>query len=318
MESAVANLVSPGDRVLVVSAGYFGERWGQIASRYGADVVHLPYAWGETPEPADVAARLRESGAGVVFCTHSETSTGVVADVRAVAEQARAAGALTVVDAISSLGALPLEQSEWGLDVVVSGSQKALMTPPGLAIASPSQAALERARKATSPRFYLDWARAFSAQADVRTPFTPAVTLIRGLDVALDLLLAEGLEAAWERSRALGRACRTGVKAMGLELFSPDEDRSAVVTAITVPAGVDGAGVVKAMRDRYGVTAAGGQGELKGRIVRIGHIGYVGIDDVAVALDALERALSDAGASVEGGAGPAAAREAYAAAGVGA
>ena len=312
MESAVANLVSPGDPVLVVSAGYFGERWLQIATRYGAGVAELRYAWGETPEVVDVAARLAETGARVVFCTHSETSTGVVADVRAIAEQTRAAGALCVVDAISSLGALPLEQAAWGIDVVVSGSQKALMTPPGLALVSPSAAALEAARAATSPRFYLDWERTLAAQAELRTPFTPAVTLIRGLDVALDLLLADGLEAAWERSRLLGRACRAGVRAMGLELFSPDEDRSAVVTAIAVPDGVDGAGAVRAMRERYGVTAAGGQGELRGKIIRIGHIGYVGIDDVAVALDALERALADAGADVEAGAGPAAAREAHA------
>ena len=312
MESAVANLISPGDRVLVVAAGHFGERWIQIATRYGADVAELRYAWGETPDPADVAVSLSETGARAVFCTHSETSTGVVADVRAVAEHARAAGSLCVVDAISSLGALPLEQAEWGIDVVVSGSQKALMTPPGVALVSPSPAALEASQRATSPRFYLDWERTLAAQAERRTPFTPAVTLIRGLDVALDLLLADGLEAAWERSRLLGRACRAGVRAMGLELFSPDEDRSAVVTAITVPDGVDGAGAVRAMRDTYGVTAAGGQGELRGKIVRIGHIGYVGIDDVAAALDALERSLADAGAEVEPGAGPAAAREVYA------
>ncbi len=217
-----------------------------------------------------------------------------------------------VVDAISSLGAIPLEQDAWGIDVVVSGSQKALMTPPGLALASPTAAALEASRRASSPRYYLDWEHALRAQAETLTPFTPAITLIRGLDVALDLLLADGLEAAWERSRRLALACRAGVKALGLELFSPDEDRSAVVTAIRVPEGVDGAAVVRAMRERSGVTVAGGQGELKGKIVRIGHIGYVGLDDVAAALEALGLALATSGVSIDPGAGPEAARNAYA------
>ena len=302
MESAVANLCSPGDRVLVVSAGYFGERWAQIAGRYGCDVVHLRYAWGDVPDAGDVAARLAETGgARVVYCTQGETSTGVVADVKAIAERAGAAGALCVVDAVSCLGAVPLESDVWGIDVVVSGSQKALMTPPGLAFASVSPAALAAARSATSPRFYLDWERTLTSQAERRTPFTPAVSLVRGLDAALDLLLADGLEAAWERSRRLGRACRAGVRAMGLELFSPDDDSSAVVTAVRVPPGLDGAAIVRSMRERSGVTAAGGQGELKGKIVRIGHIGYVDLGDVTAALAALERAVAEAGGAVEGG-----------------
>jgi aspartate aminotransferase-like enzyme len=296
-----------------VSAGHFGERWSLIARRYRAEVIELRYPWGETPRPEDVGERLAATaGITAVFCTHAETSTGVVSDVRAIAEQARAAGALTVVDAISSLGAIPLEQDAWALDVVVSGSQKALMTPPGLALASPSAAALEAARLASSPRYYLDWERALRAQAEQRSPFTPAVTLIRGLDVALDLLLADGLEAAWDRSRRLALACRTGVKALGLELFSPDQDRSAVVTAIHVPAGIDGAGLVRSMRERHGVTVAGGQGELKGKILRIGHIGYVDIDDVAAALEALGLALADAGLPLEPAAGAEAARGSYA------
>ena len=252
------------------------------------------------------------SGVTALFCTHAETSTGVVSDVRGIAERARATGVLTVVDAISSLGAIPLEQDAWGIDLVVSGSQKALMTPPGLALASPTAAALEASRRASSSRYYLDWEHALRAQAETLTPFTPAITLIRGLDVALDLLLADGLEAAWERSRRLALACRAGVKALGLELFSPDEDRSAVVTAIRVPEGVDGAAVVRAMRERSGVTIAGGQGELKGKVVRIGHIGYVGLDDVAAALEALGLALATTGRSIDPGAGPEAARDAYA------
>jgi aspartate aminotransferase-like enzyme len=304
MESAVANLVSPGDRALVVSAGYFGERWAQILERYGADVRHLRYAWGETPDPADVVRELAGGDVELVYCTHCETSTGVVGDVRAIAEAARVAGALCVVDAVSSLGAVPLEQEAWGIDVVVSGSQKALMTPPGLALASPTAAAVERSREASSPRFYLDWARALAAQGQGRTPFTPAVSLVRGLDVALGMLLEAGLEQAWERSRRLGAACREGAKALGLELFSPDEDRSAVVTAISVPDGVDGVELVRRMRERSGVTVAGGQGELRGKIVRIGHIGFIGLDEVNAALEALALALAEAGVPVE----PAAAR----------
>jgi serine---pyruvate transaminase len=299
MESAVANLVSPGDRVFVPSAGYFGERWVQILERYGADVVHARYAWGETPDPEQISSALADAGAELVYCTHCETSTGVVADVAAIAEEARAAGALCVVDAVSSLGAVPLEQSAWGIDVVVSGSQKALMTPPGLAFASVAESALARSATATGPRFYLDWERTLRTQRETRTPFTPAISLIRGLDAALGLLLQEGIEAAWERSRLLASFCRETVKSMGLELFSPDEDRSAVVTAISVPTGIDGSAIVRAMREQHGVTVAGGQGELKGKIIRIGHIGHIGRDDFVAALAALEHSLAEAGAPLE-------------------
>jgi aspartate aminotransferase-like enzyme len=185
------------------------------------------------------------------------------------------------------------------------------MTPPGLAFAAVADAALEAAGRATSPRYYLDWQRTLTAQEDLRNAFTPAVSLVRGLDAALELLLAEGLEAAWERARRLGRACRAGVKAMGLELFSPDEDRSCVVTAIRCPEDLDGAAIVRTVRERGGVTIAGGQGPLRGKIVRIGHIGYVGVDDVAAALDALELAIAEAGLPVEHAAAASAAREAY-------
>jgi aspartate aminotransferase-like enzyme len=302
MDSAVANLCTPGERALVVSAGHFGERFAEIAARYGFELEHLRYSWGETPDPSDVRARLAElGGARVVFCTHCETSTGVVADVEAIAAAARGAGALCVVDAISSLAAVPLEQDAWRIDVVVSGSQKGLMTPPGLAFASASEAALAAAAKASTPRFTLDWERALRAHADGHTPFTAAVSLIRGLDAALELLLADGLEAAWERSRLLARECREGVKAMGLELFSPDEERSAVVTAVRVPDGVDGQALVRSMREQSGVTVAGGQGELSGRIFRIGHVGYVDREDVAAALAAVERALAEAGVPTPAG-----------------
>jgi aspartate aminotransferase-like enzyme len=310
-ESAVVNLLSPGSRVLAVAAGEFGERWGALAAAYGADVHELRYAWGETPRADDVRARVEESGAEVAFLVHSETSTGVVADVQALAQAAHDAGALVVVDAVSSLGAVPLETDAWGLDVVIAGSQKALMTPPGLSLAVVSPPALERAGRSTNPRFYFDWARMKTSLETGTTPFTPAVSLVASLDTALGMLLDEGLEAAFVRHAALGRACREGAKAMGLELFSPDEDRSAVVTAILTPPGIDARELVRALRDGFGITVAGGHGELAPRLFRIGHIGYYDVFDVTTALAAVELLLSERGADIERGAAVARALEAY-------
>src|SRR5512132_3154077 len=207
MESAVSNLTGMGDRVVVVSAGHFGERWTKLARNFGCEVDELRYEWGEAPAAEDLAARLRElGGAKVVFVTHSETSTGVVADVRALAATAKEAGALVAVDAISSLGAIPCETDAWGLDVVVTGSQKALMSAPGLAMVSVSDPAWEARAKARCPRFYFDWQRARDAQAKLDAAFTPAVSIVVGLNVALGLLLEKGLEAAFEEHVRLGRA----------------------------------------------------------------------------------------------------------------
>ena len=299
-ESAVANLVTPGERHLVLSAGNFGERWAGMVQAFGADLVHVKLEWGETPEPEDLRSAL--AGAGdvrAVYLTHSETSTGVVCDVQALAAVAKEAGALVVVDAVSSLGAVPLETDAWELDVVVSGSQKALMTPPGVAFVSVSSPAL--AATGTSPRYTLDWERTRKAQAKLDAPFTPAVSIVRALDVALGLLLEEGLEAAFDRHARLGRACREGAKAMGLELFSPDEERSAVVTAIRAPEGVDATEIVSSLRHRFGITIANGQGDLKGKVFRIGHIGWFDIFDITTALAAVELVLADAGAEIERG-----------------
>jgi serine---pyruvate transaminase len=311
MESAVANLCSPGEPVLVVSAGYFGERWASLATAYGADVDHLRYAWGEIPSPDEAAERLRERPATAVYLTQSETSTGVVSDLPPFAAAARDAGALSVVDAISSLGAVPLETDPWGIDVVASGAQKALMTPPGLALLSASPAAWEARERASSPRFYFDWERTRKGQATLDAPVTPPVSLVAGLNVALGMLLEEGLEGAFERHVRLGRACREGVKAMGLELFSPDDDSSAVVTAIRVPDGIDSDELVLLLRDRHGITLAPGQGELKGKIFRIGHIGYYDVFDITTALAAAELALVELGADVERGVAVTRALEAF-------
>jgi aspartate aminotransferase-like enzyme len=312
MESAVSNLTRPGDRVVVVSAGHFGERWAEMARNFGCEVDELRYEWGEAPLAEDLAQRLRElGGANVVFTTHSETSTGVVADVQALATAAKDAGALVAVDAVSSLGAVPLETDAWRLDAVISGSQKALMTPPGVATVSVSPDAWAAVDRGESSRYYFDWHRTRIAQETFDPSFTPAVSIVVGLDVALGILLDEGLEQAFERHARLGRACRAGVKAMGLELFSPDDDRSAVVTAINAPDGIDSGELVQTLRDRQGVVLAPGQGPLKGKIFRIGHIGYYDVFDITTALAGVELVLSELGAEIDRGVAVTAALEAF-------
>ena len=310
-ESAIVNLLSPADRVLAVSCGEFGTRWQRMAAAFGCEVVPLDYAWGETPQAAQLSEALAASGAGTVFLVHSETSTGVVSDLEPLLAVCRDAGALTVVDAVSSLGAVPLETDAWDADVVVTGSQKALMTPPGLAFVSVSEDAWRRRETATLPRFYWDWAAMRKAQEKGSTPFTPATSTVVALAEALRLLLENGLEACFARHIALGRACRAGLKAMGLELYSPDEDSAAVLTAALTPEGVDAVTLRLGLRDRHGITIAGGHGDLVGRLFRIGHIGYVSIDDIATALAAVEKELVAAGAHVEPGVAAPAAREAF-------
>jgi len=310
-ESAVVNLHSPGDRVLAVSQGEFGERWQKLAAVFGCDVIPLAYAWGDVPTPDDLRGALAESGAGTVFLVHSETSTGVVCDLEPLLAVCREAGALSVVDAVSSLGAVPLETDAWGADVVVTGSQKALMTPPGLSFASVSDRAWTRAEQASLPRFYWDWERQRRAQAKGSTPSTPATSLVVALVEALGLVLEGGLEAVFARHRALGRACRAGIKEIGLELYSPDDDSAAVLTAALTPEGIDAVALRLALRDRHGITIAGGHGELIPRLFRIGHIGHVGIEELAGALDAIEQELAAAGADVEPGRAAPAAYEAF-------
>jgi aspartate aminotransferase-like enzyme len=297
MESAVANLCSPGDRVAVVSHGAFGERWVAICEQHEIEVHPIRYEWGESPEPSEVGAAVAEAGVEIVLCQQSDTSTGVVADVQGIKEAV--GSALLVVDAISSLGAVPLETDAWGIDVAVSGSQKALMCPPGLATVSVPEHVLARARKSRS--FYFDWLANKAAQDKLDAAFTPAVSLIKSLDVALGLLLADGLEAGFERHMRLGRAARAGIKAMGLELFSPDDDTAAVVTAVHAPAGVNSDELLLHLRERHGVTLAPGQAQLKGKIFRIGHIGWFDVFDIASALAALELSLTELGADIERG-----------------
>jgi aspartate aminotransferase-like enzyme len=307
MESAVTNLARTDERVAVVVAGAFGERWVAICQHHGLEVQRIDYAWGEVPVPGEVGAAVAESGARLVLCTQSETSTGVVADIQAL--KAEVGDAVLAVDAVSSLGAVPLETDAWGVDVVVSGSQKALMCPPGLAMASVAEPLWETLPPSRS--FYFDWRATRKAQEVFDSAFTPAVSLVRGLDVALGLLLDAGLEAAFERHVRLGRATRAGIKAMGLELFSPDDDSAAVVTAVRTPEGVDGTALLRHLRDRHGVTLAPGQGDFKGKIFRIGHIGFFDVFDIAVALAAVELSLTELGAEIERGVAVQRAFEAY-------
>jgi serine---pyruvate transaminase len=311
MESAVANLLSPGDDVLVASAGNFGDRWTKIAHAYGIEPRIHAQPWGEALDPAAVAAQVQ--GAVAVYITHSETSTGVVHDVRAITEALRPSGALLVVDAVSSLGGVELAMDEWGVDVVVSGSQKALMTPPGLAFVAASERAWAIAGQAALPRFTLDWRLTRDSQEKVQTPFTPPITLVAGLNAALAMIEAEGPENVWARNRLLGRAAREGAKALGLELFSPDDDSSSMVTAVQMPDGVDGQEVYGLLRDRFGVVLAGGHGPLRGKVIRIGHMGYMNRFDIITALSALELVLADLGyRAPTAGAGAARAVEVFA------
>jgi aspartate aminotransferase-like enzyme len=319
MESAVANLVGAGEPVAVASAGKFGERWVELCEAYGGEVAHLDVEWGERIEPAELDRLIAEMKRPpvAVFATQSETSTGVVHDVRDLTAVAHDHGAVICIDAISGLGAVDLPQDEWGVDVLVSGSQKSLMCPPGLAFASANERALALAAEHPGRRYYFDWGRTAAGQREQppNSPFTPAVTLWRGLDVALELIRREGLERVFERHAILARAARAGVAALGLERFGPDDEGANVVTAATLPGAIDGAQVPKLMRDRYGVTAAGGQGRLKGRIVRIAHCGYYGAFDIVVALSALEMALRDLGLEVEPGSAAGAAQRVFSEAG---
>jgi aspartate aminotransferase-like enzyme len=320
MESAVANLVGgsgshPPTKALACAAGKFGERWIGLCEAYAADLVRYEPGWGERLDPAEVG-RLAE-GCEVVFATLSETSTGVVHDVQAIAEAVRPSGAILVIDAVSGLAAAELRTDEWGVDVVVAGSQKALMCPPGLSFASVSQRALDAAAAKPGGRYYLDWGKTAKAQRADKpsSPFTPAVSLFGGLDVALDLILDEGLEDVWARHALLSRATRAGAAALGLDLYGDPDERSNVVTAIELPGDVDGAKVPGALR-RLGITANGGQDHLKGKILRIAHCGYFGAFDILTSLSGLEIALAQLGHDVEHGAGVGAAQRVFVEAGV--
>ncbi|MDX6600031.1 MAG: hypothetical protein QOE87_3918 [Gaiellales bacterium] len=289
-ESVYANLVEPGDRVLCVSAGAFGDRWVAMARAFGADVTVLECEWGRRPDPAAVIDAMADESLKLAVVVHSETSTATVADIQAIGEGTRGRSCLLAVDAVSSLGAVPIETDAWGLDVVVSGSQKGMSTPPGLSFASVSPAAWERSRETSTPRFYFDWKRTLDAQTGGGSPFTPATATVNALDVAIDRVLDEGLEAIWQRTRDMAGRFRARVLAEGLELYSPDDESCSLVTAIRVPEGADATDLRKAVL-AAGYIIEGGRGRMAGKVLRFGHLGATDERALDAGLDALLAAL---------------------------
>ncbi|MGQ9497040.1 MAG: pyridoxal-phosphate-dependent aminotransferase family protein [Desulfotomaculales bacterium] len=312
MEAAVVNTINPGDKVLVLVTGKFGERWRDLARIYGADVIEMNFGWGNPVDVDAVKARLdAEPGICAVLATHNETSTGVVNDIAALGAMLRGRDALLVVDAVSSLGGIEIRTDAWGVDILVTASQKALMVPPGLAVISVSPRAWERIGGCRAPRYYFDLPAARKALAKWNTAYTPAVSLFYGLDAALDLILAEGLPQVFARHKRLAAAARAAVKALGLKLFPPEAVASPVVTAVHAPGGEDADELRKVLAGRFGIYFAGGQGELKGRIFRIAHMGYVDEADILCVIAALEVALATLGYDVALGSGTAAAQRVF-------
>lgn len=308
MEGAVVNACSPGDRVLVIQGGKFGERWAEICQAYGLSVIPVEVPYGKAVDPQAVAAALRgEPSIAAVFVTHSETSTGVLHDLGAIAAIVRQTPALLVADAITSLGVVNLPTDAWGVDVVVAGSQKAMMLPPGLAFACLSDRAWAAAERARLPRYYFNFLVERKIQAKHQTAWTPAISLIAGLKAALDLLQAEGLSAIFARHERLARATRAAVTALGLDLFA--ERPSPAVTAVKVPEGVDGGAIVRVLRDKHGISIAGGQGSMQGKIFRIATLGYADAYDVLTGIAALEFTLAELGYPVRLGDGLRAAQD---------
>jgi len=303
MEAAVCSLLSPGDKAIVVRAGKFGERWGELCEAYGIEFIPIDVKWGTAVDPNDIKKILeKDNKIKAVYVTLCETSTGVGTDVETIAKVTKGFEAVLVVDAISALGAEPVKTDEWGIDIVVSGSQKGLMIPPGLAFITMSDKAWRLAEKSTLPKFYFDLKAYKKAIEKDDTPYTPAVNLIIGLAEALKMIKREGLDNLVNRHRKHSKAVREAVKALGMDLFAP-EAYSEAVTAVNVPDGIDGGKLVKTMRDKYGVAIAGGQSQLKGKIFRIATMGYITADDLKKGFETLETVLAELGYKFEKGAG---------------
>ncbi len=311
MEAAVTNFLCTGEKVLTVDAGFFGQRWGEIARRYGLRVAALERPWGETAGPEELGPLLRQHpDAAAVFLTHSETSTGALFDLRALAECVRRESeALVIVDGISAVGVLPYEHDDWGIDVCLAGSQKGAMAPPGLAFAAVSERAWERAARADLPHFYFDVLRARDGLTRGEGLWTPASTLLSALRLSLAMILDEGLERRWRHYARLAEATRAAVAALGLELFP--QRPSDALTAITLPVGVSARVLLDRLRTDYGVWVAGGQDRLKGKIVRLAHMGDCDHLDMIGLVAALELALRDCGFRLELGRGVQAMQVAY-------
>ena len=309
MEAAVTNLLAPGEAAIYVDGGKFGERWGRILAAYGITAHQVKVAWGRAVQPGQIEEALRaHPDSRAVLMQASETSTAAVHPVAQIAAITRGRDLMLIVDGITSVGVFEQEMDEWGVDALVTGSQKALMLPPGLGIVALSQRAWARAAKARAPRYYFDLNRELKAQRDEHTTaYTPAISLVFGLNQSLAMIHAETLPAVFARHRLMARATQSAARALGLELLAV-ENPAPGVTGILVPPRIDGARMVRYMRDTLGVTVQGGQDQMKGKLVRVGHMGYVAPLDLLVAIGALELALRVEGYDFHSGAGVAAAQ----------
>jgi aspartate aminotransferase-like enzyme len=300
LEAAVVNTVHRGGKAIVLNAGHFAQRWANICKVYGINVVSIDTEWGQTADPAQVEKALAEHPDAVaVFGTLSETSTGTAHPIEAIGKVVAKTNAVFVVDGISGVGAMECRTDAWKIDVLCAGSQKALMLPPGLAFVTVSPKGWAAIDKFTAPAFYFDLKAARAKMAEFDTPYTPAHTLILALRTALKQITAEGIEAVWERHRRMSDACQAGVKALGLELFSARPAEG--LTAFRVPDGLKDSDIRSRLTKRFGITTVGGQGKIKGKIIRIGHMGYMDEVDVIGGLAALEMVLNDLGYEVEPG-----------------
>jgi len=304
LESAIQNVFSPGDEVLVPLAGFFSERWRNLATAMGLNVRTVDHDWGQRVDPGRVADALAERPAKAVLLTQSETSTGVIQPVKELARVANDAGALVVADVVSSLGAVPFAFDDWGVDVAVGGSQKALSASPGIAFVAIGERAWEAHAAATLPRFYFDWStyRRFAELPEPENPWTPAISVMQGLHAALELYFQDGVDAAYRRHELLSRAVKEGVKALGLDLFGEGLDANWTVTAINAPEGIDADTISDRIRKDFSCVIAPGQGPLKGKVFRIGHFGYFSELDIIRGLAALEMTLERLGHPVKRGA----------------
>ncbi len=306
MEATFVSLFSPGDTVIAVNQGKFGERWVQMPAVFGLTAVGISVPWGKAVTPGEMRAALSaHPEAKGVYLTHSETSTGTATDIQGLARVIRSeSNALVCVDGITAVGAHEFRFDAWGIDVCVTGSQKGLMIPPGLSFVALSARAVKAMESSTLPKFYFDLRRALASLATFDTPWTPAVSLIVGLGAALEMIRSEGIENVWARHRRLARALRRGIEAVGLRLFSASP--SYAVTPVWLPADVEWSAFHRALKIDNGVTVAGGQGEYRGKIFRISHLGYYDDLDMVTVMAALERALESVGVSGVAGKGVAA------------
>lgn len=310
MEASVCNLVSPGDHVIVVEGGKFGERWTELCEAYGAKATVVKIEWGKSIEAAELKKLLAaDKAVKAVFVTLTETSTGVTTDIKSLGEVIKHTDAVLVVDAVSGLGVTDLQTDNWSVDIVVSASHKGLMLPPGLAFVSVSAKAFKLIEQCKSPRYYFDLKKCKEAMADVDTPFTPAIGLVIALNESIRLIKEAGLQNLFAHYDRLAKGTRAAVKALGLTLLPEEKCMSNVVTTINMPEGIDAGKVVKTMRDTHGVTIVAGQGHLKSKIVRMAHMGVLDEYDIIAGISCFEKVLHKMGYKFTLGAGVAAAQK---------